>query len=127
MFMHSYMLTLKCWISSFSWIWALNGFVPQGSSLNFGSNIKQIKCESINFYSPWNHEKTYGFLTILGGIELNSLTFAKHVFPFTTCGEITDIFLNFIERFPINIWNHLNSVKSNTGWVTQEYDTSYGH
>ena len=25
----------------------------------------------INFYSPWNHQKTYGFLMISGGIEVN--------------------------------------------------------
>ena len=27
--------------------------------------------ELINFYSPWNHEKTVDFLMILGGIEVN--------------------------------------------------------
>ena len=27
--------------------------------------------ESIKFYSPWNHRKTYGFVTVLGGIEVN--------------------------------------------------------
>ena len=27
--------------------------------------------ELINFYSPWNHQKTYGFLMISGGIEVN--------------------------------------------------------
>ena len=25
----------------------------------------------INFYSPWNYLKAYGFLMILGGIEVN--------------------------------------------------------
>ena len=25
----------------------------------------------INFYSLWNHQKTYGFLFILGEIEVN--------------------------------------------------------
>ena len=27
--------------------------------------------ELINFYSPWNHQKTYGFLMISGKIEVN--------------------------------------------------------
>ena len=27
--------------------------------------------ELINFYSPWNHQKTYGFLMISGGTEVN--------------------------------------------------------
>ena len=25
----------------------------------------------MNFYSPWNHQKTYGFLMISGGTEVN--------------------------------------------------------
>ena len=29
--------------------------------------------ELINFYSPWNRQKTYGFLMILGLLRLNSL------------------------------------------------------
>ena len=27
--------------------------------------------ELINFYSPWNHQKTDGFMMISGGIEVN--------------------------------------------------------
>ena len=27
--------------------------------------------ELINFYFPWNQQKTYGFLIILGGLEVN--------------------------------------------------------
>ena len=27
--------------------------------------------ELINFYFPWNHQKTYGFLMILGGMGFN--------------------------------------------------------
>ena len=29
--------------------------------------------ELINFYSPWNHQKTVGFLMISGGIKVNQL------------------------------------------------------
>ena len=31
--------------------------------------------ELINIYSPRNHQKSYGFLMILGGIEVNLLKF----------------------------------------------------
>ena len=27
-----------------------------------------------DLYSPWNHQKTYGFLMISGGIEVNQFT-----------------------------------------------------
>ena len=40
-------------------------------STNFASNVKRILSEFINFYPPWNHLKTIGFLMILGGIEVN--------------------------------------------------------
>ena len=35
--------------------------------------LKEFK--QINFYSPWNHQKTYGFLMISGEREVN--LFAK--------------------------------------------------
>ena len=42
----------------------------EGMSPSFASNIKQTE-ELIGFYSPWNHRKTIGFLTILGVKEVN--------------------------------------------------------
>ena len=33
--------------------------------------LPQILSELIIFYSQWNHQKTFGFLMILGGIEVN--------------------------------------------------------
>ena len=47
----------------------LNDIVSfKGSSRNFTSNIKRI---DFNFYSPWSHQKTIGFLMISGGIEFH--------------------------------------------------------
>ena len=41
--------------------------------LEFGLwiTIKQMLSELINFYSLWNHQKTYGLLMISGGIKVN--------------------------------------------------------
>ena len=43
-------------------------------SPNLLSNIRRFK--QINFYIPQNYQKIIGFLTISGGIEINSLKFA---------------------------------------------------
>ena len=54
------------------WWWSLkvkmNG-LSYGSWQNFASDIKLVR-ELINFYPPWNHQKTLGFLMISGGIEV---------------------------------------------------------
>ena len=42
----------------------------EGTSPSFTSNIKRTE-ELIGFYFPWNHQKTIGFLTILGVKEVN--------------------------------------------------------
>ena len=41
--------------------------LSKSSSPNFTSNIEGL----LNFYSPWNHQKTGRFLMISGGIEIN--------------------------------------------------------
>ena len=43
-------------------------YLNMRSSTNFVPNNKLI--EFINFYSPCNHQNTYGFLVISGGIEV---------------------------------------------------------
>ena len=43
----------------------------QVSSPNFAFNIKRHLNELMNFYFPRNQQKTYGFLMISGGIEVN--------------------------------------------------------
>ena len=48
----------------------------QGSSPNFAFNKKANLSELVNFYSPWNNQKTYGFLMISEGIEVNMFKFA---------------------------------------------------
>ena len=39
--------------------------------MHYVSLISFLKSELINFYSPWKHQKTLGFLMISGGIEDN--------------------------------------------------------
>ena len=48
----------------------ISSFLCKGSSPNFASNIKHILKKLINFSFP-SHQKTYGFLIILRGIEVN--------------------------------------------------------
>ena len=42
---------------------------------NFSSNIKRNQVNELTSYSPWNHQKTHGFLIISGRIEDNSFKF----------------------------------------------------
>ena len=56
-----------CKRSGMEWVKSCYNFaLAKGSSPNFASSIRQNQV--INFYSPWNHQKTIGFLMISGGI-----------------------------------------------------------
>ena len=53
-------------------------FKGVASNMRFPQTIKIIRFslavvsfKRINFYFPWNHQKTVGFLMILGAIEVN--------------------------------------------------------
>ena len=41
--------------------------IPSEIFKGFLMNLSEL----IDFYSPWNHQKTIGFLMISGGIEVN--------------------------------------------------------
>ena len=62
------------------WIWHWIFFHRDGSQTSL-----LLLSELINVYTPRNHQKTIGFLVILGGIGLNFINSRNEIYQYLSC------------------------------------------